>query len=103
MSYVEDLEAVAIHHKSVAELDRDATSVVQLRRSDAGDDLGLQGIFQVYNRQTGIAEHVSVNSGDRDATGAVQLTLRIESQCACQQASTRPSINPSRAARRFAL
>src|SRR5260370_2383845 len=80
MSYVEDLEAVTIHQERVAELHGDATRVVDFRRSDAGGNFGLQGIFQAHNRQSGIAEHISVNSGDGDTPSAVELSFGIESQ-----------------------
>ena len=101
MSYVKDLEPIAIYQESVAELEGDATRIVDRRRSDAGDNSWLQGILEAYNCQPRIAQHIGINSGDGDAASAVELPLGIERQCALQEVIAWLSIQQGRDPWRF--
>ena len=70
-SDIQNLQSLAIHDKSVAELDGDALRVDQIGRSDFRLHFGRERIGDIDDHQAAIAKDVGVGSGDGDPARAV--------------------------------
>src|SRR5215470_10767770 len=92
---VEDFEAVAVDHKSVAKLNRDGSGIVERGLADGSSDFWREGIFEVDNDEVFPGENVGVISGYGDAASAVEKSLRIEGERALKEVVGRIAVEES--------
>ena len=85
MGDINDLQAVAVHDESVAELDRDAAGIIQRRSPDLRRDLRRERIIEVHHHQPPVAKHVGEGADESNAASAVQMPVGIEGQRPLQE------------------